>query len=279
MIMRLQYLIILILWLTITQKLKQCPTLLFFKMKKKLVEFYNKLFLKLLKNKIRSEKTEILNLKNIHKGEKCFIIGNGPSLNAKDLDLLAHEITFSCNMIFDLMKYTKWKPYYYFSHDPGYLKRFNNQINNLKAQKKFIGYYHETAKTVMDNYLDKNEDYVFYEILKNDNCYQKIDFSLDVTNGVYPSGTVSYAMIQFAVYMGFKEIYLLGFDHTLGAKTGNTHFEGYSGNKTTNVNVGNITLGFIKAKEISEISDFEIFNSTRGGLLEVFERKKLEDVI
>lgn len=32
--------------------------------------------------------------KGIHEGQRCFIIGNGPSLKPEDLDLLEHEYTF-----------------------------------------------------------------------------------------------------------------------------------------------------------------------------------------
>lgn len=240
-----------------------------------LINILNLYYFNLINSK---EKQRIKSFKNIHEGERCFIIGNGPSLSTDDLNKIKGEVTFSCNMIFDIINKTEWKPYYYFSHDPGYLKKFKKKIFSLDAKSKFIGYYFETAIIVKNDYYKKGRNHI-YEINKKNDKYENIDFSKDVSKCVYPCGSVSYAMIQFAVYMGFKEIYLLGFDHTLGLKTGNTHFEGYSGNKTTNVDVDNITLGFIKAKEISEISDFEIFNSTRGGLLEVFKRKPLEEVI
>ena len=34
---------------------------------------------------------------NIHKGERCFILGNGPSLREVDLGLLENEFVFTCN--------------------------------------------------------------------------------------------------------------------------------------------------------------------------------------
>ena len=37
-------------------------------------------------------------------------------------------------------------------------------------------------------------------------------FSDDLTEGIYSGTTVLYAMFQIAVYMGFKNIYLLGVD-------------------------------------------------------------------
>src|SRR5512139_2649265 len=37
---------------------------------------------------------------NIHRGERCFIIGNGPSLNDTDLSKLKDEFTFGMNRIY-----------------------------------------------------------------------------------------------------------------------------------------------------------------------------------
>src|SRR5699024_7865108 len=52
-------------------------------------------------------------LRNCHKGERCFIIGNGPSLRAEDLDKLKNEITFACNRINLIFDQTDWRPTYY----------------------------------------------------------------------------------------------------------------------------------------------------------------------
>jgi hypothetical protein len=38
--------------------------------------------------------------KDIHRGKRCFIIGNGPSLNQLDLTLLKNEYTFGMNRIY-----------------------------------------------------------------------------------------------------------------------------------------------------------------------------------
>ena len=36
-------------------------------------------------------------LHNVHRGQRCFIVGNGPSLNQTDLSLLRGEYTFTTN--------------------------------------------------------------------------------------------------------------------------------------------------------------------------------------
>jgi len=39
-------------------------------------------------------------LKDLHKGERCFIIGNGPSLKKTDLAKLRNEYTFGMNRFY-----------------------------------------------------------------------------------------------------------------------------------------------------------------------------------
>ena len=49
-------------------------------------------------------------------------------------------------------------------------------------------------------------------------------FSTDLAEGIYTGYTITYFAIQLAVYMGFKEIFLLGLD--LAHREGKTHFFG-----------------------------------------------------
>ncbi|MDN3667148.1 6-hydroxymethylpterin diphosphokinase MptE-like protein [Algibacter miyuki] len=244
-----------------------------------IVKIYNKLITKLIRLKLSKQPTKIKSLKNYHKNERCFIIGNGPSLKTEDLDYIKNEISFSCNMIYALLPKTSWRPYYYFSHDPGYIRRVNNQIKEVPAKKKFIGYFYETASTVYNDYRNI-ADHIYY-INRSDPSYKNVQFSSDVSKKVESCGSVSFAMLQFAVYMGFKEIYLIGFDHNLNSKTEKIHFDGYTttGNKKVDVNIDGLTQGFIKTKQICDQLNIKIYNCTRGGKLEVFERKTLEEAL
>src|SRR5258708_28843911 len=56
-----------------------------------------------------------------HKGQRCFIIGNGPSLKKQDLSPLANEITFVTNSFYvHPIVGDSWQPTYYFFSDPQY---------------------------------------------------------------------------------------------------------------------------------------------------------------
>ena len=59
----------------------------------------------------------LIRYKDKHLGQRCFIIGNGPSLKAKDLDKIKGEFSFGANMIYKIFPETNWRPTYYFVED------------------------------------------------------------------------------------------------------------------------------------------------------------------
>lgn len=61
-------------------------------------------------------------LKDSHKGERCFVIGNGPSLQADDLEKLKNEFTFAANRIYDMFKLTDWRPNMYLAVDGDFVR-------------------------------------------------------------------------------------------------------------------------------------------------------------
>ena len=84
-------------------------------------------------------------LKNIHKGERCFVIGNGPSLTANDLQIL-HEnqvITFATNRVYNIFEQTEWRPTYYVSEDVNVLRNVQDKASVVPAKKKIYSYQFE----------------------------------------------------------------------------------------------------------------------------------------
>ena len=124
-----------------------------------------------------------------------------------------------------------------------------------------------------------------------------IHFSDDISRCVYDGGTVTYFSIQCAAYMGFRQIILLGVDHSFakeqtkdGKITVNdsvkNHFQNYqtddfwgSGQKDEEAVVFPVdfaTEAFITAKNYADEHGIEILNATRGGKLEVFRRVEFD---
>ena len=83
---------------------------------------------------------EIRALKDSHKGEKCFVIGNGPSLTAEDLNRLQDSgiPTFAMNRVFKFFPQTKWRPTYYISEDILILKDTISDVAAIPSEITFI---------------------------------------------------------------------------------------------------------------------------------------------
>ena len=93
-------------------------------------------------------------------------------------------------------------------------------------------------------------------------------------------------MIQFAVYMGFSEIYLLGVDFNYSNNNTEINAACYFDNRLYNNNLAyalpkpEVTLAsYQTAREYCKNNGIKIYNATRGGKLEVFERINFDEVI
>jgi glycosyltransferase involved in cell wall biosynthesis len=124
--------------------------------------------------------------KNLHKGKRCFILGNGPSLNDIDLSLLKDEITFGTNRIY----LSGFVPNYYVCVNPLVLKQFEGEIDALDTTKFISG-------------------------VNLDTSLREPVFS-SPEGPIWEGYTVTYVALQLAYYMGFEEVILIGVDHDFG---------------------------------------------------------------
>lgn len=221
--------------------------------------------------------------KDIHKGATCFIVGNGPSMTVDDLNKI-HELgikSFACNKIFLVFDDTKWRPDYFFVSDSKIVKDIDFEKTGLKKEhmffprrfKKEIGFGN------------------FYELLEH-NWLEHGDFSTDAHKGIYQCETIIAEAIQVAYYMGFTKVYIIGVDFSYNMQSvdkenltfvngENNYFIKDYAVKGQVLNLPNQyanILGFQAAREGFEANGREIYNATRGGKLEVFIRKDLDEV-
>ena len=56
-------------------------------------------------------------LQNRYQGQRCFIMGNGPSLNQTNLDLLDTEYVWGVNRCYLLFERIRWRPSFYVTND------------------------------------------------------------------------------------------------------------------------------------------------------------------
>lgn len=235
---------------------------------------------------------ELLSLKNKYKGNRCFIIGNGPSLRIEDLHCLKDEITFASNKIFLSYEKTQWRPTFYCSEDLLVLKQNKEEMLQLENSLFFFPY-------LAYPYMKNKKDTLFYNrvvIGNTENPLARNDFpgfSFDIIEGVNWGSTIVYTQLQFAVYMGFKDIYLLGvdFDFKLPNKKVKNYYisEGETnhfhkdyrkkGEKWYQPNLDVQLRSFKEAAAAISSSPINIYNATRGGKLEVFPRVLFDEII
>lgn len=228
-------------------------------------------------------------IRNSHLGESCFVIGNGPSLSAADLEVLYKKNidTFAVNRIFKIFPTTNWRPTYYVSTDPVLIRDILDEVNKLQIKEKFIPlqnkYYH--------NIIVKDAHYFFRNDIRDND--QPGGFSLDCTGQVNMRGTVTIACIQLAAHMGYRHIYLLGVDHNfdkvitengeviIDPDVKNYFCEGYDDDVADEVvhDLGNTTKSYMDVERFYSKHDVEILNATRKTKLKVFQTVEFEEAI
>ena len=67
--------------------------------------------------RFKAGEKEIRGYRDAYQGQRCFIIGNGPSLRVADLDRLKGEFSIASNSIYRLFGDTAWRPTMYTAHD------------------------------------------------------------------------------------------------------------------------------------------------------------------
>jgi hypothetical protein len=224
------------------------------------------------KNYFKRSMQRLASYENRYIGKRCFILGNGPSLRMDDLMLLKNEYTFGSNFLTNLDVF-KFNLSFYFVNDKTLLNsnKLAKKINELSNNdiSVFIPY------NVLKNSTIKimSSKVIFYRILNNPLLQSKRAYSSNLIKGIYTGYTVTYSMIEAAVYMGFKEIYLLGVDNTVGDR--NHFYENSTSMDLVTNEKCELSFKFLKDSLPQEI---KIINSTRGGNLSVFPRHPLESI-
>ncbi len=216
--------------------------------------------------------------KNINMNKKCVIVATGPSLRMEDLDKLAKKniLTYGVNKIGYAYASTHWRPTYYVGEDMALMESeyFNTIRPEQQSEYAFIS---DTCETFWSRPHRGNVyKYHFCDIWT---VGRYPEFSEELSRKAYQGGTIVYTCIQLAAYMGFKEIYLLGVDFTGANEHGSRYGHFYSECELTSVSyTDQVKLAYEKAKLYADEHGIKIYNATRGGRLEVFERVDFDSV-
>lgn len=255
---------------------------------------------------------DLRRFKGLHEGERCFIMGNGPSLNRMDLSRLEGEIVFACNGAFLLFDRVSWRPRYYVCVDSRVLPDRAAEIDKMLQENPGVqGFFPAALQEHTDEkprratrmILPPGHNRNFFTERPNstENLPHSM-FSHDIDDYVVQPYTVAISMLQIAAYMGFKEIYLIGCD-TDYAVIDTVKREGTKGEDRVGLISSKdddpnhfdrryfgrnrkwhdprpemMIRHYGYAKEALDAIGVNVCNATVGGKLEVFPRRRFEEV-
>ncbi|MGE0484120.1 MAG: 6-hydroxymethylpterin diphosphokinase MptE-like protein [Gammaproteobacteria bacterium] len=219
-----------------------------------------------------------------HRGQRCFIIGGGPSLKLVDPAPLRDEFTFAVNGIFLIYDWLGFEPTYYVVEDfLVFQDRWRDILRNVRSSTCFFPDQFRHPE------FDRDSHHYFRAIYEFDPRAGFPAFSLNPARLMWIGGTVTYICMQLAFYMGFDEVFLVGMDHNY-VRPAHVESEGQvwtshgddpnhfhpqyfgAGYRWHDPQVDRMETAYRKAHAVYTAAGRRLANATVGGRLEVFER-------
>jgi len=210
---------------------------------------------------------------NRYAGQRCFIIGNGPSLKNTDMRLLKNEYTFGMNRIFLMFP------------ELGFKTSFLVSVNDLVIEQSIDDFLGVEIPLFVSWRARKwlppaeNRHYLY-------TTYTGRKFARDVTLRLWEGATVTYTCLQLAFFMGFSKVILIGVDHSFATKgkpnetivsqgDDPNHFHPKyfgKGFKWQLPDLDTSEVGYLMARQAYQDAGREIIDATVGGKLTIFPK-------
>ncbi len=216
-------------------------------------------------------------LKDIHKGKRAFIIGNGPSLKQTDLTKLKNEFTFGMNRFYVFFPELGFTTTYFCSINDLVIEQFADDILTLPMPKFLAWRSHRHFSPQLP--VSQIPTFVY-------TTYTGPRMADDVTGRVWEGATVTNFALQIAFHMGFEKVILIGVDHNFSSKGDanktvvsegddpNHFMPNYFGKgvKWQLPDLDTSEVGYIMARDAYRKAGREIVDATVGGKLTVFPK-------
>lgn len=216
--------------------------------------------------------------KNRHRGETCVLVCNGPSLNKTDLGPLKRQTVIGLNKIHLGLDQ--------FGFYPKYLVAVNEKVIGQSASDLAAMNCVKFISTKGAAHLP--EDALCHHINTKS---PPARFCRDITAGIREGGTVTYAALQIAYYMGFGRVVIVGMDHRFefsGKPHEARHMDGpdvnhfspayFSGQTWDNPDLLRSEESYRIARDIFAAEGREIIDATQDGACEIFQKQSLSDI-
>ena len=165
--------------------------------------------------------------------DTVFVVAGGPSLSGFDFSLLEGKDVIAINKAVDFIK----KPTYFITIDYTYLSKSDHSIKTYSdrgIKTVFIASAGLSKKN--DTYVDTKHDITYSRLnefnhIIESNCVVNSETGFSNNFDNFANGTNSgFCGVQLAISLGYKNIYLLGFDYNSDNRR--THFHNSYGNNS-----------------------------------------------
>jgi len=200
-------------------------------------------------------------------------VANGPSLNQMDLRFLRHSVCIGLNKIYLGIKRFGFYPKYYVAVNDKVIEQSVAAIRSLNCIK-FIS--QRQAQLIPES--------AFTYHIQTSNPSER--FCKDISIGVHEGWTVTYAALQVAYYLGFKEVIIIGMDHRYiyhGAPNEAHMLSGddpnhfvptyFGGQQWDNPDLLKSEESYRLARQVFETDGRRIIDATLDGACMVFEKQ------
>lgn len=212
-------------------------------------------------------------LKDTHKGERCVIIGNGPSLNKTDVSKIKDEYTFGLNRIYLAFEDWGFETSYLLTVNDLVIEQCAEDLQKLSMPRFFAWRARKWLKP------QENLHFLY-------TTYTGPRFAKNVSGRVWEGATVTYSALQLAYHMGFSTVVLIGVDHSFASKGKANETVVSQGDDPNHFNPKYFGKGFRwqlpdldmsevayqLAKEAFEADGRQVLDATIGGQLQVFPK-------
>jgi hypothetical protein len=156
--------------------------------------------------RLRQSQARMKAFHNLHRGQRCFVLGNGPSLARTDLGRLRSEFTFGMNRIYLHFPAMGFATTYYVAVNTLVIEQCAEEILRL-PMPRFVTW---RAR----RWLQREPGPIFLDTDYTD----PEEFTTDLTGRVFEGSTVTFVALELAYYMGFQEVVLVGVDHSFSTQ-------------------------------------------------------------
>jgi hypothetical protein len=216
---------------------------------------------------------------DIHRGQRAFIIGNGPSLKQTNLSCLKDEITFGMNRIYMMFPELGFPTTYYLSVNSLVIEQCAEDIRGLPLPKFLSWRSHKL--------IQPTSDMAFLHT-----TYSGPKFARDARQRLWEGATVTYVALQLAFFMGIDQVILIGVDHNFATKGKPNTTVTSQGDDPNHFSPGYFGKGFRwqlpdletserayrMAQEAYQRAGRQVLDATIGGKLSVFPKTRYDSL-